>query len=159
LSAVSIKGTFSKTERSDNGLERISKDLVVNEFARHVVVGIVELHKVTKQPGEAPIPTVRFLAIEPVEGDDDVTVRAVLDRARRERGLGDIGDTLFDVPAEGFDFDGPAGGEVEGQMRLTGDGPREVPEPSGEEIIAEREEQKAARGEAKADPFTAGSDG
>ena len=153
MPAVKFKGTVSKNESENNGLEEIANSLVKNEFARHVVVGIVELHKVTKDPGEPPIPTVRFFAVEPVDGDDEITVKQLLDKARKQRGLGNIADTLFDSKPSDFDFDGPATGrtEIEGQMELsTGetrmgpDGEHEVPPPSAEEIAAELAEAKAA---------------
>jgi hypothetical protein len=156
MTAVKLKGTFSKTERDSNGLEDISHDLVKNEFTRYLVVGMVEQHKVTKEPGEAPIPTARFVAIEVARGDDEETARAILDRARKGRGLGNIADTLFTAAREDFDFDGPAP-ELEGQqeLRLGADGEHEVPLPSGEELTAELDERRAAKKPAT-DPFTPG---
>ncbi|BCJ45347.1 hypothetical protein GCM10010168_86160 [Actinoplanes ianthinogenes] len=150
MTAVKLKGTFSKNERDSNGLEDIAPDLVKNEFGRYVVVGIVEQHKVTKEPGEAPIPTARFVAIEVARDADEAMARGILDRARKSRGLADLADTLFNAPRESYDFDGGEGGrapaELDGQMemRLGPDGEHQVPEASGEEILAEREEAKAA---------------
>ncbi|MCW2768512.1 MAG: hypothetical protein JWO11_4471 [Nocardioides sp.] len=157
MTAVKLKGTFSKTERDSNGLEGISHDLVKNEFSRYLVVGMVEQHKVTKEPGEAPIPTARFVAIEVARGDDEEVARALLDRARKGRGLGNIADTLFTAAREDFDFDGPQP-EIEGQqeLRLGADGEHEVPPPSGEELMAERAEAKAVK--PTTDPFTPGGD-
>ena len=154
MTAVKLKGTFSKTERDSNGLEGISGDLVKNEFSRYLVVGMVEQHKVTKEPGEAPIPTARFVAIEVARGDDEETARLILDRARKGRGLGNIADTLFTASPAEFDFDGPQP-EIEGQqeLRLGPDGEHVVPPPSAEELQAERAEAKA-KGKATADPFT-----
>lgn len=160
MPAVKIKGTFSKNERSDNGLEDIANDLVRNEFARHTVIGIVELHKVTKEPGEAPIPTVRFLAVEPVDGDDEVAVKAILDAVRKGRGLPNLADTLFSAKPD-FDYDDPKPApEMPGQMeiRLSKDGEHEVPEPSGEELQAELDERRAARDGVPAATFSGGAE-
>lgn len=145
MTAVKIKGTFSKDEREGNGLEDISHDIVKQEFGRWVVVGIVEQHKVIKEPGEAPVPTIRFLAIEPLTGDAEDQGRQMLDQARKQRGLSLVAATLFDeVP---FDGNKPAGWvdeRIAGQQQLPDPGEREVPEPSAEEILAERDERKAA---------------
>lgn len=162
MPAVKFKGTVSKNESENNGLEEIAHRLVKNEFARHVIIGIVELHKVTKDPGEPPVPTVRFFAVEPVDGDDEIVAKELLDRARKARGMGNIADTLFEATPEDFDYDGPGtrSTEVEGQMelgtgetRLGPDGPREVPPPSAEEIAAELAEAKV-RGEIPAAKFS-----
>lgn len=153
MTAVKFKGTVSKNESENNGLEAVADRLVKNEFGRHVIVGIVELHKITKDPGETPVPTVRFFAVEPVDGDDELLAKELLDRARKARGMGNIVDSLFDAKPEDFNYDGPAGRstEVEGQMelgtgetRLGPDGPHEVAEKSVEEELAEREEAKAS---------------
>lgn len=161
MTAVKLKGTFSKNERDSNGLEDISTDLVKNEFSRYLVVGMVEQHKVTKEPGEAPIPTVRFVALEVAQGDDEAIVRGLLDRGRKGRGLADLADTLFSTPPDEFDFDGDssASTEVPGQeeLRMGPDGEHQVPPPSGEELAAERAETKAAKAKKPAtDPFTPG---
>ena len=97
MTAVKLSGTFRKDDRPDNGLEDIATGLVKDEFTRHVVVGVVEPHKVTKEPGEAPVPTVRFVAIEPLDGDSADAARALLNGARRRRGMTDLADTLFDA--------------------------------------------------------------
>jgi len=149
MTAVKIKGTFSKNERDSNGLEDISHDLVKNEFTRYLVVGMVEQHKVTKEPGEAPIPTARFVAIEVARGDDEETARRILDTARKARGLGNIADTLFTAAPADFNFDGPPA-EMPGQqelVRIGPDGEHVVPPASAEELMAERAEAKAAEEE------------
>jgi len=164
MTAVKLKGTWSKNERDSNGLEAISGDLVKNEFSRYYVVGVVEQHKVTKEPGEAPIPTARFVAIEVAKDDDEDIARDMLDRARKGRGLGQVPDDLFSASREDFNFDGPTpSGALPGQQelpldgsddggeggsvaetRLGPDGEHEVPPPSGEELLAERDEARAA---------------
>jgi hypothetical protein len=111
MTAVKIAGTFKKDSRPDNGLESIAGELVKDEMARHVVVGIVELHKVTKEPGEAPTPTIHFVAIEPVTGEAEDLARTFLNDARKARGLGLMSETLFNGPVErdddGVPYDSP----------------------------------------------------
>jgi hypothetical protein len=71
----------------------------------------------------------------------------MLDQIRRAQGKGAVEETLFSMAQEAFDFDGGEGSNVmEGQteIRLGPDGPREVPPPSGEEILAERAEAQSA---------------
>lgn len=96
MTAVKISGTFKKDTRPNNGLESIAEDLVNDELARHVIVGIVELHHLDKDPGEAPVPTIKFIAIEPLHGDAEDQGRQMLDQARKARGLGQVDLTLFD---------------------------------------------------------------
>lgn len=98
--AVNISGTFKKDSRPNNGLESIAEALVRDELARHVVVGIVELHKVTKEPGEAPRPTIHFVAIEPLTGDAEDQGRQMLNQARNARGMSLFPEGLFDMPAD-----------------------------------------------------------
>jgi hypothetical protein len=100
VTTVNIKGTFSKNQRTSNGLEQISDALVREEFGRRIVVGVVELHKVTKEPGEAAVPTVRFVALEPLDGDGEHDARQLLDQARKARNLDPLGETLFDAAPE-----------------------------------------------------------
>lgn len=97
MPGVNISGTFKKDSRPDNGLESIAEDLIHNELRRHVVVGVVELHMVKKAPGEEPIPTVRFVAIEPLEGDAADQGRQMLNQARGGRGRAVVPEGLFDM--------------------------------------------------------------
>lgn len=97
MTAVKISGTFRKDGRPDNGLESVSEVLVKDEMQRHVVVGIVEVARVSKERGEEPIPTVKFVAIEPLHGDAEDQGRQMLDQARKLRGLGQVELTLFDA--------------------------------------------------------------
>ncbi|AGL19522.1 hypothetical protein [Actinoplanes sp. N902-109] len=150
MTAVTISGTFGKNERPSNGLETIAEDLIKDQLAQHVVVGIVQFSGATLPgPGEQLVPRVKFIAIEPLDGNAADTVRSLLDVARKDRGLGRVEETLFDGTRGGFDFDRPDDGdedELNGQteIRLGQDGEHEVPPASGEEILAEREEAKAA---------------
>jgi hypothetical protein len=103
MTAVKISGTFSKDSRPDNGLESIAEELAKDEFGRRVVVAVLELHKVVKEPGEAPVPTVRFVAVEPVAGDAEDACIGHLNAARIARGQSGLSGTLFDAAVD----DGP----------------------------------------------------
>lgn len=138
MTAVTISGTFGKDERPQNGLETISDNLLADQFARHVVVGVVQFAGANLPgPGENLIPRVKFVAIEPLGDDAADQARQILDQARKLRGLDQIEATLFDHLADGDDD--------------------QVPEASGEELTAELDERRAARrkrDKPSTDPFT-----
>lgn len=124
MTAVNISGTFRKDERPYNGLEKIA-DALTNKGKLHesyVVVGIVtpKFVKTNAEDG-TDTPTVRFDRIEPLEGEAADAARALLDAAYQERTGRD--------PQMALDFGV--------------DGEREVPEPSGEELLAEHREARA----------------
>jgi hypothetical protein len=155
MTTVNISGTWSEKQRPNNGLERVATYVHGNRLARIPIVGYVEFHQYTEKL-TGNVLTVAIPAIEPAFGSDgtDPTgageqIWQILDQLRKENGKGAVADTLFSVPRDGFDFedpDGPEGDdeELQGQMRLGADGPHEVPPASGEEILAERAEAKAA---------------
>lgn len=123
MTAVNIKGTFTKDERPGNGLEAIAEEIVHDEFRRWTVIGIIEQHKVTKAPGEAPRPTVRFVALEPLTVEDAAEQGAqMLDQARKSRGLGLVAETLFDAPSDdqAARTDGPWPGDADYQPKAQG---------------------------------------
>lgn len=161
MTTVNISGTWSEKQRPNNGLERIAEYVHGNRLARIPVAGYIEFHQYTEKL-TGNVLTVAVPAIEPAleaDGTDPngagEQIWQILDQLRKAHGKGAVADTLFSVPREGFDFDGDdagaAGGELEGQqeIRLGPDGPREVPPPSAEEVLAERAEAKAAKGKAK----------
>jgi hypothetical protein len=181
MTTVNLSGTWSEKQRPNNGLERVAEYVHGNRLTRVPIVGYVEFHQYTEKL-TGNVLTVAIPAIEPAleaDGTDPTgageQIWQMLDQLRKTHGKGAVADTLFSVPREGFDFDGPddegQAEELDGQteIRLGPDGPREVPPPSGEEIMAERSEAQAAneseakRAETKAsrrkpqptaDPFT-----
>jgi hypothetical protein len=151
MTAVTISGTFGKNERPSNGLEDISAELIKDQLGLHYVVGVVQFAGASVPgPNEPLVPRVKFLGIEPLKGAPADEVKRILDEARKSRGLGLMEDAIPAAdPMEGqqaFDFDGPDDGEPRqlGEVRLGADGEREVPPPSGEELMAERAEAAAA---------------
>jgi hypothetical protein len=153
---VTIRGTFKKDSRPSNGLETIAGELIADKHGQHYVVGVVKWAGGNLNEEGELVPAAKFLAIEPLTGAAVDAAKRILDDARRARGLGRAEDD-FAKPADPtlFDFDGPDDGEPRqvGEVRLTGDGPREVPEPSAEEIQAERAESKAAKAKPTTTPF------
>lgn len=140
MTAVTIRGTFKKDSRPSNGLEEIADDLRVNKDALHYVVGVVKWAGGNLAEDGSLTPAVKFLAIEPLVGTNAESAMDILDRARKARQLGRFED---EHPKQmEFEFDGD--GHPTGEVRMTGDGEREVPPPSAAEILAEREEAKAS---------------
>lgn len=150
---VNISGTFSKKQRPNNGLETIEDYLNANRLSRVAFVGYAEWHGHNETTtGEAT--AVVIAAIEPgmlPDGSDpdgyDAQIFTLLDQLRRRRQIGAVADTLFSVPKSVIHSSADDDEELPGQMELTRmgpDGEHTVPEASGEEIIAARDEAKAA---------------
>lgn len=160
VTAVTISPTFSKDSRPSNGLEEIADDLLKNQFEVHYVVGLVQYSGCSSSgPGEPLSPRVKFIGIEPLTGVDADNAKAILDDARKGRGLGRMEDNIPAPEAALFDFDGDGHPTISeaAETRLGPDGPREVPPPSGEEITAELDERRAKSAPAT-DPFTPDGD-
>lgn len=94
---VTISGTMAKDKKPDSGLDEIGDKVNANRLQRVAVVGIVEYHGHHEVVGQPETVSVRFCAIEPLDGKDDTLARTLLDRARRGRGLGSAELTLFEV--------------------------------------------------------------
>lgn len=155
MTAVTIRPTFKKDSRPDNGLEAVGDEMQSNRTKVFRVVGLVKYAGASVSEDGEITPAARFLSLEVVgEADADEHER-MLDGRRKERGLG----IAKDIPAAGqiegqgqFEFGDPAdpGDDDEpvlsraGIIRLGKDGERKVPPASGEEILAERAE--AAKG-------------
>lgn len=157
MTAVTIRGTFKKDSRPSNGLETIAGELIADKHGQHYVVGVVKWAGGNLNEEGELVPAAKFLAIEPLTGAAVDAAKRILDDARKARGLGRAEDD-FAKPTDPtlFDFESPDGEPTPiGEVRLTGDGPREVPPPSAEEELAERAEAKATkRAKPTATPFT-----
>lgn len=144
MTAVTIRPTFSKDTRPSNGLEAIADDLIADKHEVHYVVGIVTWAGGSIDLDGAITPAVKFLGIEPLTGDLAESAKTLLDSARKARGLGRMDDNLPPREEALFDFDGDGHPTIPAETRMGPDGEHEVPPPSAEEILAEREEAKAA---------------
>ncbi|GIE75769.1 hypothetical protein Aph02nite_17190 [Actinoplanes philippinensis] len=157
MDAVNLSGTWSKKTRPNNGLTKVADLINDNRTTRVPIVGWVEFHQYTEVATGNTL-TVALPVVEAVvdaEGNDThgwgKSVIEMIDALRKERGLG----TADDVPPQSgaqlegqqsFDFDGPDDGEPRrvGEVRIGPDGEHTVPEASGEELLAEAEEARAA---------------
>lgn len=73
-------------DRDQNGLEELYTDLVRDPRRSRVAIVVLDTAKITKDIANyETVPTVRIVAIEPVDGDDAGTLRAMLQRAHGER--------------------------------------------------------------------------
>lgn len=159
MTAVTIRPTFRKDSRPNNGLEDIAEKLQADKTKLFRVVGTVKYAGASVSEDGVITPASKFVTLEVViDPIDASTVDLLIDERRKERGLG----IAEDIPATGqlsgqqeFSFndaddeeDGGEGGSV-AETRMGPDGEHEVPPPSGEEILAERDEAKAAGRKAK----------
>lgn len=166
MTTVNLSGTWSEKTKPNNGLVEVAGLIHDNRTIRVPIVGWCEFHAYTeKLTGE--VLTVAIPVIESAfdkDGNDPhgwgEAVMDMIDERRKERGLGSAsevpmhsGELHGQIEFE-FDGDGHPGGEV----RLGPDGEREVPAPSGEEVVAELDERRAAKGKPATDPFTPDGD-
>lgn len=140
---VNIKGTFSVKHRANNGLDRVADHVAENRIVRVPVVGIVEFHKLVETV-DGSVLTVSLEAVEPLMdasgGDPNgwgAEALALLDKARKSAGKPSAAESLFDGRDAGVV-------DLPGQTQID-----EVFDPdgrkSGEEIVAELDEKRAAR--------------
>lgn len=105
--SVNIQATFKSDDRALNGLEAIEKDLVESPLDRHVIVGVVETVRITKDvaDGMTETPTVRLVHIEPMLSNvDEKAARKLLEKALKARNGGAPQSDLFSNPeGEGDD--------------------------------------------------------
>lgn len=131
--AVKTSAQLTRENKEFNGLDRIADELIEQRHGVRYAVVAFKVKRVSDEVDEGiEVPTVQFTHIEPVDGVQADRVRDILAERYKDRtGKSLDGDpTLFDVaPGEG-------GGD--------GDGERRVPEAGAAEIMAEREERKAA---------------
>lgn len=124
--AVKISAQLTGEQKEFNGLNRIEAELLQQRHGTRYAVIAFEVRRVSDEIDEGvSIPTIRISHIEPVAGAQADQVQRMLGDAYKDRTGKDLGGdpTLFDD--------------------ITGDG-QEVPEASGEELMAERAERKAA---------------
>lgn len=154
MTTVNLSGTFSEKQKANNGLTKVAALIRKDRTVRVPIVGWIEYHQWTeKLTGD--VLTVAVPVVEAVVDSDGKdthgwgeAVMDMIDELRKERGLGSAHEVPFHSGELGgqieFDFDGDGHPVVpEAETRLGPDGEHVVPEPSGEEILAEREEAKA----------------
>lgn len=94
---VNIQAQFKKDSRVYNGLDAIAETLIDKPTLRHIVVGVVETTRITTDvaDGGTETPTVNFVQIEALDGDDAATARGILERRYAQRTNGSMQDDLF----------------------------------------------------------------
>jgi hypothetical protein len=88
MATVKLSSSLPDEDQDLNGLEALRNALLADPRACHYVVGIVDCSRVTTEfapEGEGRVPTVRFVAIEPLESRDSDLARALMDRAHAMR--------------------------------------------------------------------------
>lgn len=122
---VKISGTMTKDTEPDNGLDgEVGDKLHANPMARIAVTALIELHGYHRVKGKPEYISARFVAIEAAQGEDDITVRNMLDAARKSRGLGPTSLTLFDATPDD-EAQGPWPGDPD--FKAPGDSNTEPP--------------------------------
>nr|MDT0658059.1 hypothetical protein [Micromonospora sp. DSM 115978] len=129
---VKIAAKLTRERSSFNGLDRLQEELVDQPHGTRYAVVAYEVLRTTVEIEEGiTVPTVQITHIEPVRDATADTVKEILAGAYKDR----TGKALDEEPASLFDV-------------VPGDGDeRVVPEPSGEELLAEHRERKAAEAE------------
>ncbi|MFI2663699.1 hypothetical protein [Micromonospora carbonacea] len=125
---VKISAQLTRAQREFNGLDYITEALVGQPRGTRYAVVAYEVKRVTDEIDEGvEIPTIQITHIEPVDGVQESRVRDIIAERYQDRtGKSLDGDpTLFDVAP------GDGGGE-------------QVPEASGDELLARRAERQAA---------------
>ena len=152
MTTVNISGTFSEKQKANNGLTEVADMLHKDHTLRVPVVGWVEHHqwteKLTGNVLTVAIPVIESCLL--ADGSDPhgwgEAVMDMIDQRRKERGL----SAAAEVPMHTGEIQGQIEFDYDGQpaaapgSQLDQDGERQVPEASGEEIMAERAEAKAA---------------
>ncbi len=107
--AVNIKAAMKRDDRELNGLEYIVTELIDNPLNRRIVVGIIEVARITTdyEDGSTEVPTVKFVQIEPLAGDAAGQAQELLAKAYNARTGQTVEDTLFDHQPDGEPVDEP----------------------------------------------------
>lgn len=135
MSQVKLAARFTKADQPLNGFTEA--EFVAKTLREHGIdgyfVGRFTTRRITEELEDGvEVPTFAMVALEPLDGDDAAAAKALLGKSYEQRtGRRPDGaeqDPLFDVD-------------------LDDSGERKVPEKSGEEILAERAEAKAANGD------------
>lgn len=100
---VNLKGSFSKDQRPNNGLDTLAEFINGHRLTRIPVVAFVEFHKLVDEKGRPTVLTVEIGAIEPLLSTDGVDANGaaeqgwqMLDQQRKLRGLAAHEETLFE---------------------------------------------------------------
>ncbi len=159
---VNLSGTWSAKQRQNNGLDLVAGFIrrqwkAGHQVPRIPVVAFIEYHN-WQEPLSGPKLDVSIPVIEPVleaDGSDPngygQQIMDLLDQLRKQRGKGSVEDVpsraAGEIEGQGaFDFGDPdEGGDEPVDVNASGE---PVPPPSGEEVVAELDERRAATAKA-----------
>lgn len=137
--AVKISAQLTRERREYNGLERIAEQVIAQPRGTWYAVVALTVKRVSEEIDEGiEIPTFQLAHIEPVDGVQADRVREML------------GERYTDRTGKSMEADPGLFDVVDGEAR--------VPEPSGDELLAEHREARAARSGAPAAEFSGGGD-
>lgn len=96
--SIQIAAHYTKDTRINNGLHSIQQELLDDPDTRRVAICIFEVVEVGEriQDGHRPIVKVNLFAIEPMQGDDALEARTLMERAVKARTGQPHAPTLFD---------------------------------------------------------------
>lgn len=107
MGGVSITARFGKDDREMDGLAAISDELIAAPMERRVVIGVIEVKRITTDYADdgAQTPAVKFVNIEALDGDDAAHARELMNKAFRRRTgrTDDPHPTLFEDDYDGDD--------------------------------------------------------
>lgn len=116
---VKVKSSFKKDQKEFNGLDHpaVVKALVESPLDRVYAVVLLETSKIEQnvEDGGTKVPTIRIVAVEPVDGEDAIQAKTILDRRFKRRTGRDSQPTLFDREDDG-DEPVTAGAVLQGQI-------------------------------------------
>jgi hypothetical protein len=96
--SVAIAAQWKKDEREYNGLDCIANELMEDPHRRRRACITYETVRITEDVADGTRqPTVRILAIEPVDNEDAETVGHIMDRRFTERTGRGMQDSLLDL--------------------------------------------------------------
>ena len=85
MTTIKLGGKLPKDD-DRNGLHSLYRDFVRDPSRSHVLIAIVDTAKIVNDiENYDTIPQLRILAIEPIDGDDAGTLRAMLQRHHADR--------------------------------------------------------------------------
>lgn len=105
---VNIKAKFSKDDRHNDGLQRVTEELAARPYERRIVVGVVRpVRTVINHEDGTRTPTVTFDNIEVLDGDTDAEKEAweLLSEAYEQRTGNPLSRSFFDGSTETLEQD------------------------------------------------------
>jgi hypothetical protein len=125
MGGVNISAKFAKDEAEYDGLAAISGALIGDPMTRRVVVGVVETIRITEdlKADGRKTPTVRFVHVEALEGDDATQARELANKQYRRRTGRDEDPQMSLFDHDGDEDGNPRIGPSDAEIELATDEP------------------------------------